>query len=70
MEGLGGAHGTARNCILRWVVHLVSKRTSPARAAKQRVLARPALLCLALLREADAWTAFPSGSLTDLAIAA
>ena len=52
MEGLGGARSTARTCILRWVAPLESKRTSPARAAKQRVLARPALLCLARMREA------------------
>ena len=63
MEGLGGAHGTARNCILRWVALLANQRLSPARAAQQRVLARPCRLCLARTREAGTQPgALPGGS--------
>jgi len=52
MEGLGSARSTEPECILRWVVPLASKRTPPARAAKQLVPARPSVFGFAILRRA------------------
>jgi len=56
IEGLGsGLSTTLPARIVRWVTPLTSKRTPPARAAKQLVPARPLAFGFALLRRACIW---------------
>jgi hypothetical protein len=52
IEGLGSGRGTQPARIVRWVAPLTSKRPPPARAAQQRVPARPFAFGFALLRRA------------------
>ena len=52
IEGLGSGRCTQPARIVRWVAPLASKRTPPARAAQQRLPARPLAFGFALLRRA------------------